>query len=480
MRREVLFVPDADTLVDHRTQMREAHTPGTRDHLEACLFEWIACYSRGDELMALRHRYGQHLPQAVEAHAAAGGAGDWDLGLLADYQVAIQLLSIAILLEREQEELVAIRSLFGLDGRDLLADVMLAALDPAHDIADAPLHPDLYRDLLQGIEEQQPLQRRNALLRFLRRYYEGLAAVPWHEAHQRDYSGFFGYWAFEFTACVKLFKLDDRPFADNIYYARDLVHGHIYRSWLPTGYGDHQRSQVAKLEKAWQKEADAQVGKIESEVEKAQNSIRSFVEEVLRQGQGRGSKEAATKAMGRTAESLRLLSDLSGLDSKELDRNPAMAKAFIIGLLQTVSETAVAGEGADHAELQQAMGEAAERMAVEEGLDIKAFEDELPLELRKRLAELTQLDGKAAYRARMRNFSQAIQSLIQDDQVDEEELLASLERLAVEYGFKDTELSVKDRVKKELDEKHKDLRAGKSMIDFSFEDLFNGKGPSTE
>lgn len=483
MRRAVFFVPDEDAYVKERTRLRAATQAGTWEHLEAVLFEWISCYSRGDESAALRKQFHDQVLPALAAYKASKGQSVADLSNPETYQVALAMLSITVLLDGGEPGIGQIREAFDSDGKDALLDRISTKSRPEPGTELPLLHPAPYRDLLQALDETQPLQQRNATLRYLRKYYEGIRAVAWHDSHLRPDGGFFGYWAFELAACVKLFGLDDRPYADNIFYPRDLVHDRLYRTWLPTGYGDSQRNAVAKLQAAWQKDADSQLGKIESELQKAQNSIRSFIEEALKLSQTEKSAKAAAQKFQRSAESLRFLSELTGLDTKELDANPDMAKSLIVGMLQTISETALkAGQGQMEGMegLKNAMGEATAKMTEAEGVDMQALEESMPEELRQRLAELNGGDHKTAYQNKMQNFSKAVDTLIEDDKVAQDELLQALEKLAIEYGFAEPEPTVQEKVKGKLDAQWDELRKGKQMIDFTFEELFNGKKPAED
>ncbi len=483
MRRAVFFVPDEDVFVQERIRLSQATQPGSWEHLQATLFEWISQYSRGDDPQELRIGFFERVIPALQHFHAASHAEVKALDIVENYQTALALLSNAILWDAGESTIAVIRAVFQADGKDALIDRLCKPFVPQLEVTPTLLHPIPYRDLLQALDETQPLQQRNAILRYLRRYYEGIRSVSWYDTHLQQDGGFFGYWAFELAAAVKLFGCDDRPFADNMFYPRDLVHERMYRTWLHTGYGDSQRNAVAKLQKAWQKEADAQLGKIESELEKAQNSIRSFIEEALKFSQSDSSAKSSSKNFQRSVESLKFLSELSGLDTKELDQNPEMAKSLIVGMLQSMSATArkaSQGNTEDFEGLKHVLGEATAKLTEAEGVDLQALEDAMPPELRQRLADLNQGDGKVAYEAKMNNFSKAVDQLMEDEKVEGEELVMALEKLAIEYGFAQPETSIQEKVKGKLDQKWNDLRKDKQMIDFTFEDLFQGKKPEQE
>ena len=64
-------------------------------------------------------------------------------------------------------------------------------------------------------------------------------------------------------------------------------------------------------------------------LKKTKLNLRSFVEQALKEGADPSAAAAAAQKMGDTQESFSYLSDLLGLDPKELERNPDLAKSFI-------------------------------------------------------------------------------------------------------------------------------------------------------
>lgn len=468
MRRAVFFVPDEDAFVKRREELLAETSPGTLEHFEAALHLWIARYSRGDEPAVLNQAFREELFPTAEAFSQSGTP--LDLRQMAQYQTALQFLSIGILMNAPSEHLGPLATRLIGSGQDAVIDRLLQAIASDLEPTDALLHPDPYTNLISGAQQAQPLQQRNDITRFLRRYYATLEGVVWYDSHLTPDAGFFGYWSFELAVFVKRYKLDDRPFADNIFYPRDLTGDRLLRTWLPTGYGDSQRNALAKLQAAWQKQADAQASKIDSQFQHFQDSIRSFVETALSIKDSPASEKRVQSQFQRSAHSLQMLSELTGLDPKQLDANPALAKTLITSLLQSVSAAArKAGKSPMPVdEIEEAIREEAEK----EGVTLDELAADMPAELREHLESAP----KSNYEDRMKGFSSALDQLIAEDELQEDELVAALQKLSVEYGLSEPEPTIQEKTKARLDKKWDEIRKGKQMIDFTFEDLFNGKG----
>lgn len=73
-----------------------------------------------------------------------------------------------------------------------------------------------------------PEERPALVKKWLRYWYKIWQGEYWHDHHKRtDKDLYFGYWAFEVAAVVKILDIDDELFKDSPYYPYDLVHAHF-------------------------------------------------------------------------------------------------------------------------------------------------------------------------------------------------------------------------------------------------------------
>jgi hypothetical protein len=208
------IVVDPRTTAEHRNSLR--HTIFRRT-----LELWIMRYSRGDSIAELREAFPAVIEGLVEYQMHAGH-GTHDFRNFDAYIYALWIISLCILLGEEGPLLDrALRELNNL-GRDAIFD-RLAALrirdvQPAAEL----LYPYPYDFLLKALDatdEAHTLEIKT----FLANYYDGMQGAYWHGSHERDDTGFFGYWCFELAAFVKVLGIEDSDFADNPFYPRDLV-----------------------------------------------------------------------------------------------------------------------------------------------------------------------------------------------------------------------------------------------------------------
>ena len=476
-QREIFFVPDPQTFVNAAEQKKEAVTESPLERIKATLFLWIAHYSAGTSLEELEGMFWGELYPALLEWQTAEQRSPFDLSQPDQYFIALWLIAFARLYELEPETFTEIVETLDANGQDALYDCL--ATGQTHPANDTPLlYPSVYAPLLEALAQKHPLQQRNALNSFLRKFYEGQQLTSWGGLHEKSNAGFFGYWSFELAALVKLFGLDDRPFADHIYYPRDLTGAPLLRSWLETGKGRYDRDQAKKLEQAWQIKADEQAQTIEDTFEKAKLSLRSFVEENIKAGSDPQAAKKAARNVKEANQSFTYVSDLLGLDPKELENHPEMAQSFILDLIRSISATAKNIDDTmirENQALREAMEKQAGEMATEAEIDFEALRQDLPPDIREKLGNPNADELRTLYKDRMHNFSHALDSLVQEEDIAPDDLVTALEKLAVDFGLTEPEPSIAEEVGKNFDKKWKKLREGKKMIDFTFDDLFPKK-----
>lgn len=189
-------------------------------------------YTAGQPIESLRSEL-TDVVAAYERYQTALGAFEQapqmsPLGLdqLADYERALQLISLCILLHRT-DLLPRIAALIdpGYRGEDTLYEDLLAYFMPNRVELDEWYHEEPYTPLIHAMYAEEPRAATAELADYCRRWYPAFKYVPWHNGHLRingTEGDYFGYWAFEAGAVALLCDIDDSAI-DHMVYPRDLV-----------------------------------------------------------------------------------------------------------------------------------------------------------------------------------------------------------------------------------------------------------------
>jgi hypothetical protein len=181
---------------------------------------WIAKYSAGENIAALRDTF----PEIVESFAvylAQENSESINFQGLTDYIQSLWLVAIAILLDVSDRGLNQLLLLINHTGADAIFDSLVNLRFPECSISTSIIHPKPYLPLYKALNAKGEEQSKLIIL-FVDNYYKNVEGVYWRGTHQES-DGFFGYWLFELAAFVKGLSIDDRFFANNVHYPRDLI-----------------------------------------------------------------------------------------------------------------------------------------------------------------------------------------------------------------------------------------------------------------
>ncbi|MEZ4868520.1 MAG: DUF1911 domain-containing protein [Caldilineaceae bacterium] len=181
---------------------------------------WIALYSTGENIQILKGLF----PTIVESFAVylqQENSEPINFYGLTDYIQSLWLISIAILLDISDDLLKQLLSLIGHMGEDALFDSLVNLRFPQRVCYDSIIHLKPYLTLYQAINTTGE-ESSNLISLFIENYYSNVEGVYWVGTEETEL--FFGYWLFELAAFVKGLSIDDRMFANNIYYPRDLIY----------------------------------------------------------------------------------------------------------------------------------------------------------------------------------------------------------------------------------------------------------------
>jgi hypothetical protein len=199
------------------------------------MFEyWQLRYTGGEPIEVLRKEFDQVLAvfeKKAEAERLFEHQEGWpafELDQIDDYVQYVALLSISILLRRE-ELIPRIHALIAdseLDKEDALIEELLSRYLPDRPYLDEWFHEEPYRYLLDATAGDTPEEKLADLKTYLKKWYVGMKGVGWYNAHKEmtdeGGGGYFGYWAWEAGAIAYLHDIDDST-VESMYYPKDLV-----------------------------------------------------------------------------------------------------------------------------------------------------------------------------------------------------------------------------------------------------------------
>lgn len=191
----------------------------------------LSRYSRGDDIHELATGFPAML-DALSLYENEKQNSEMAFDHPDEYQTALWLLSLALLLKRPEHECQRLLKLVGHRGEDAILDLFARALpgpvaplpETKNSLPDpALLYPALFQKLLTAVRAVEK-EAHKELKAYLKSWYGKRTDMYWHDNHKGpDGGGFFGYWALEVAAVVVVLGLDDRELQDSSYYPGDFV-----------------------------------------------------------------------------------------------------------------------------------------------------------------------------------------------------------------------------------------------------------------
>ncbi len=150
------------------------------------------------------------------------------------YHWCFQLISLALLLDIEEDSWQRLLVLVGGEQEDKLLDMVIASRQKERKIGDKLLHKKPYGRLLKAIESSKEKQP-ELLFEFVDNWYDELYRKredenPWWYMKGvpiekiLEMGNYFGYWCVESAVCVKIFNLDDSLCLKHSHYPKDFLH----------------------------------------------------------------------------------------------------------------------------------------------------------------------------------------------------------------------------------------------------------------
>lgn len=221
---EAIDAMDADTLQDACLQWENAaQTASTLLRLAV---------DRGVPAPALRNMYGQvvsvwHAYAQVLQHAREAGFAPTPQAIrpeTAEYQFALQLLCLGVLLDEEGEIPAIVEHV--LHARtDRLLDYLSAAAIDLQEASDGYFHPQPFEGLNDFLDQYGEVLPDPLLPYLVQHYSRFFALSPSAQTNHARLTGpqAWGWWAWEVGALVALYGLDDSALREHPHYPADLV-----------------------------------------------------------------------------------------------------------------------------------------------------------------------------------------------------------------------------------------------------------------
>lgn len=144
------------------------------------------------------------------------------------FQLAIDVVSLGILLGRPDAVRHAAAWLVRYRGADMLLEALLEKVvaDPNTEVTEF-FHEQPYGTLIDAIFTAKTPEQASAFVKaYLEGWYKSFDGAPWHDGHlvvTDEYSNYEGYWAFEAAAVCVLYGINDSSFRDHLVYPKDLA-----------------------------------------------------------------------------------------------------------------------------------------------------------------------------------------------------------------------------------------------------------------
>ena len=193
------------------------------------LYGLAAGYSAGYPVSVLARLRNEVVDGAVAAGTFPQAVG-WNFRTFTEskveYRAMLEAASWGVLLGADETAMQKLRStLTQLDPDPVLHFIAGIERDPSA-LEGPVLHQRHYKKLL-GVIQAKPEQRATRMQSYLRTWYEGAQGIPGYRGladASLETRSYWGSWAVEVAAVVKILGMDDTSFRDNEYYPADLLH----------------------------------------------------------------------------------------------------------------------------------------------------------------------------------------------------------------------------------------------------------------
>lgn len=173
------------------------------------------------------HEYWGHRIQETGNTDLDADISPLEFGDLGHFQLALDMVSLGILLGEGDAVRQAAVWMQSTRGSDMLMEYLLETIVPDPRDIEKFWHVKPYDPLLDAIyTADTPEESAAYVKKYLDGWYKAFEGVPWHDGHlvqTEEYSAYEGYWSFEAAAVCVLHGIDDSSFRDHLVYPKDLA-----------------------------------------------------------------------------------------------------------------------------------------------------------------------------------------------------------------------------------------------------------------
>ena len=201
------------------------------DSMQNCIMR----YSRGDSLPTMKKSVWQALEMREKMMCTLKEIENEKPNIskmygklhLYNYSDGLILLCFVLAVGGIQEDIQRTLQAFDYAGQDVLLDkiaVLLGDTVREQNTAAGLMFPKIYQRLLDVIDAPEE-ERPGLMKKYVEGWYASMKSAAWYNNDQGGEGAYYGYWCFEAALVVRLLKIDDSSFRDNVYYPKDMSHG---------------------------------------------------------------------------------------------------------------------------------------------------------------------------------------------------------------------------------------------------------------
>ena len=173
------------------------------------------------------HEYWLHRIETTGNRELDPNQSPVELGDLFQFQLALDMISLGILLGEGDGIRRVAALLSSTRGTDMLMEYMFETIVPDPRDIEVFFHEEPYGAWVDAIYTADTPEESAAYVeKYLDGWYKAFEGVPWHDGHlvQKEHQQpYEGYWAFEAAAICVLHGIDDSSFRDHLVYPKDLA-----------------------------------------------------------------------------------------------------------------------------------------------------------------------------------------------------------------------------------------------------------------
>lgn len=218
---------------DFRANLEEdlSSDPEKQERLKRAVFTSslrtvLAMYSRGDDVSEIRRFFNEIVMDSFFLGWRSDVEEPGTIFRLDGYYKLTWILSLAIIFDLDEKKFGGIVEFVDETGKtDFFLDSLIAYKLKGRRIREELHFPKNFSKFKDVLESTDKVGATRILQDYLaKNWYKSLVGTFWHDNHKSKHDSYFGYWALEAAAIIKIKELDDTGLKQISYYPYDLLH----------------------------------------------------------------------------------------------------------------------------------------------------------------------------------------------------------------------------------------------------------------